>query len=205
MRKDIFLDSAPLVELMITQSEKRNSIASQTRPPSDMQLRITLTSCSVSKHRNGKFHSRNKEPDMAIGNYALSAVWKNVLRPEGEDSVFFSGPKIMDDEGAVAWATDLITKDPVKKGHLMEPVLLKITGKIDCSAKNLVKHARAKCGAEAIRNVAGTMYICSGGAGNFHDPCWDGAFEAADDMEAILAALDSRANSLLKASVVKKF
>jgi len=142
---------------------------------------------------------------MAIGYYALSAVWKNVLRPEGEDSVFFSGLEITNDEGAVAWAIDLITKDPVRKGRLEKPVLLKITGKIDCSAKNLAKLAGSKCGAEAIRNVAGTMYIANGGAGNFHDPCWNGAFEATDDMEAIIGALDSRANSLFKASVVKKF
>ncbi len=140
---------------------------------------------------------------MAIGNYALSAVWKNVLRPEGEGSVFFSGPEITSDEGAVAWAIDLITKNPVTKDRLIEPVLLKIVKEVDCSARNLAKRVRS--GAKAIKNVPGTMYICSGGAGNLHDPCWDGAFEATDDLEAIVGALDSRADSLLKASVIKKF
>lgn len=142
---------------------------------------------------------------MAIGNYALSAIWKNVLRPEGEESVFFSDPKITDEKRAVAWAKDLITKDPVTKGRLVEPVLLKITGEIHCSAKSLAKRVRKSARAKTKKNVTGTMYICSGGAGNLHDPCWDGAFEATDDIEAIAEALDSRANSLLKASVVKKF
>src|SRR3990167_821007 len=77
MKRGIFPGSALPVELMITQSGKRNSIESQMGPPSDMQLRTTLTSCSVSNRRNGKFHSRNGDK----GGWKTRGSLKNVEKP----------------------------------------------------------------------------------------------------------------------------